>query len=63
MFTKIAIGLAIIAGPASGALAAPKQSGSAPYWTGFDCPGVPGGSDPRILVNRPKNGTCNWAEE
>ena len=33
MFTKIAIVLAIIAGPASGALAAPKQSGSAPYWT------------------------------
>jgi len=63
MFTKIAIVLAIVAGPAAGAPAAPQQSNNAPSWNGLDCRGVHVGSDPRILINRPKNGMCGWVEE
>jgi hypothetical protein len=63
MFTKTAIALAIIAGIASGALAASKQSGSTSNWNAFDCRGVYVGSDPKILINRPQNGMCDIVEE
>ena len=62
MFTKIAIALAIIAGTASGALAANKQNNSPPNWDAYDCRDVYVGSDPKILINRPQNGMCDRAE-
>ena len=62
MFTKIAIALAIIAGSASGALAANKQVSTTPDWDAYDCRGVYVGSDPKILINRPRNGMCDRAE-
>jgi hypothetical protein len=63
MFTKTAIALAIIAGTASGALAANKQNSSTPNWDAHDCRGVYVGSNPRILINRPQNGMCDSVEE
>ena len=63
MFTKTAIALAIIAGIASGVLAANKQSSSVSNWEAYDCRGVYVGSDPRILINRPQNGMCDRVEE
>jgi hypothetical protein len=63
MFTKTAITLAIIVGTASGALAANKQNSSSPTWDAYDCRGVHVGSDPKILINRPQNGMCDWVEE
>ena len=63
MFTKTAIALAIIAGIASGVLAASKQSSSTSNWNAFDCRGVHVGSDPKILINRPQNGMCGRVEE
>ena len=63
MFTKIAIALAIIAGTASGALAANKQNSSTPNWDAYDCRGVHVGSDPKILINRPQNGMCDRGAE
>ena len=62
MFTKTAIALAIIVGTASGALAVNKQSSITPNWDGYDCRGVYVGSDPKILINRPRNGMCDRAE-
>ena len=62
MFTKTVIALAIIAGTASGALAANKQNSSTPNWDAYDCRGVYVASDPKILINRPQNGMCDHAE-
>ena len=63
MFTKTAIVLAIIVGTVSGALAANKQNSSTTNWDAYDCRGVYVGSDPKILINRAKNGMCDRIEE
>jgi hypothetical protein len=62
MFTKVAIALAIIVGTASGALAGTKQSSSNRNWGEYDCPGAYVGSDPRTLINRPRNGLSDVRE-
>jgi hypothetical protein len=62
MFAKIATALAIIVGISSGALAATRQNSGVPKGDTHDCRGVYVGSDPRILINRPRNGMCDSAE-
>jgi len=62
MFTKTAIALAIIVGTVSSVPAGAKQSSSNPNWGAYDCPGAYVGSDPRILINRPQNGSCDVRE-
>jgi hypothetical protein len=62
MFTKTAIALAIIIGTASGVLAGTKQSSSNPNWGAYDCSDVYVGSNPKILINRPQNGSCDVRE-
>ena len=56
MFTSI-IALAIVVVITSGALAATKQNDST-MWEPNDCRGVYVGSDPKILINRPRSGMC-----
>jgi len=62
MFTKTAIALAIIIGTASGVLAGTKQSSSNPNWGACDCSGAYSGSNPKVLINRPQNGSCDVRE-
>jgi len=62
MFTKTAIALAIIVGTASSVLAGTKQSSSSPNWCAYDCPGAYVASNPRILINRPQNGSRDVRE-
>jgi hypothetical protein len=62
MFTKTAIALAIIIGTASGVPAETKQSCSNPNWGAYDCPGEYVGSNPKILINRPQNGSYDVRE-
>jgi hypothetical protein len=60
MFGKILIALAVIAATASAA--ATKQTSRTPTWEEYDCPGVPVGSNTKILINRPQSGMCDPAE-